>query len=113
MGRPMRLFKRERRMAVSLESPALGDLCPLQYAASRVETCPGERCPFWESDVRGEPGCAVTRLGIALEEEPKLVAFLLRLRLELAQRRDGREAPRSEAGERVHSLFYLLPRRRR
>jgi hypothetical protein len=95
------------------EWPVPGDLCPLQYAASRVETCPGARCPFWEPHFLGVPGCAVARLGIALDEQPKLVAFLLRVRLELAQLRGAEEAPRSPAAERVHSLFYLLPRRDR
>lgn len=74
-------------------------LCRLQYAASRVERCPGARCPFWVEPPEEKTGCALERAGLNLEGSPELVAALLKLRRVLDRR------GRSEDG---CSLFYLL-----
>lgn len=63
--------------------------CQLQYAAGRVEECPGEECPYWEGD-----GCLITGLRLDLGENPDLTNLLLKLRAELGGRA---------------SLFGLLP----
>ena len=64
--------------------------CQLQYAASRVEECPGEECPFWEKD-----RCLIAGLRLDLGENPDLTHLLLKLRAEL--------------GGRTPTLFGLLP----
>jgi hypothetical protein len=64
--------------------------CTLQYAAGRIERCPGEECPFW-----ADSGCAIAGLRADLEANPLLVSHLLALRSKISS------APKS--------LFGLLP----
>ena len=75
-------------------------LCTLQYAAGRLEDCPGARCPFWEE--RGEPGCVVAPIERVLIEQPHLSQHLLGLRLEFDR------ACVSAAEPPPRSLFYRL-----
>jgi hypothetical protein len=72
-------------------------LCRLQYLAGRVEDCPEERCPFWESD---QGDCAFEQVDVA--DHPALASWLLRIRkqLELAQAGE-------QAGD-ARRLFYRL-----
>ena len=65
-------------------------LCELQYAAGRVEQCPGERCLYWT-----EEACTLAPLKGDIGANPDLVAFLLSLRNRL--------------GGAVSSIFGLLP----
>jgi len=82
-----------------------GSLCALQYAAGRVEACPGPVCPFWEEGgAVVEAGCAVQRLGLRLEGNTDLVAWLLRIRTALREA----EAP-EEREEALHLFHRLLP----
>ena len=53
--------------------------CQLQYAAGRIEACPGRPCPFW-SDSR----CVIAGLRSDLGGNPDLVHLLLRVRTALA-----------------------------
>jgi hypothetical protein len=65
-------------------------LCRLQYEVGRVETCPGGRCPFWQST-----SCAVDGVDVAGRSD--LATWLLGIRgsLERALMRDDqREARR-------------------
>jgi hypothetical protein len=65
-------------------------LCRLQYEVGRVETCPGARCPFWEST-----SCVVDGVDVAGRSD--LATWLLGIRgsLERARMRDDqREARR-------------------
>lgn len=78
-------------------------LCALQYAASRIERCPGARCPFWVEAPNDVRGCAVALAELDLDRSPELVEALLKLRRVL----DGHDL---EAESR--SLFYLLGRER-
>jgi hypothetical protein len=80
---------------------SVAPLCPLQYAASRIEECPGPRCPFWVGPSGKKGGCAVTLAGIDLERSPETVAALLKLRRVLDH--GGVDEGRS--------LFYLLESR--
>jgi hypothetical protein len=64
--------------------------CTLQYAAGRIERCPGPDCPFW-----AEAGCVIGGLRADFEANPMLVSHLLTLRSKLFR------AP--------ESLFGLLP----
>jgi hypothetical protein len=64
--------------------------CTLQYAAGRIEPCPGPDCPFW-----ADSACAIGGLRADFEANPMLVAHLLALRSKLSG------APKS--------LFGLLP----
>ena len=57
---------------------SVAPLCPLQYAASRIEECPGPRCPFWVEPSGKKGGCAVTLAGIDLERSPETVARSLK-----------------------------------
>lgn len=85
------------------ETGTEGALCPLQYAAGRVEACPGAACPFWEEGgAVVEAGCAVQRLGLPLEEGSDLVSWLLRVRTAL------REAGAPEERRAALHLFHLL-----
>ncbi len=80
-------------------------LCPLQYAAGRVEACPGPVCPFWEEGgAVVDAGCAVRRLGLPLEENDELVAWLLRIRTALRE-----AASPEERGSALHLFHRLLP----
>lgn len=76
----------------------MAPLCALQYAASRIERCPGARCPFWVEPGGEEGRCAVAVAGIDLDR-PGIVPALLKLRRVLDRR--GRDAE-------ARSLFYLL-----
>ena len=70
-------------------------LCKLQYEVGRVETCPGARCPFWEST-----SCVVDGVDVAGRSD--LAEWLLRIRTSLDRARmhdDEREARR---------LFYRV-----
>jgi hypothetical protein len=74
-------------------------LCTLQYAVGRTETCPGERCPFWDDEA--EVGCIVKPIEHVLLDEPYLAQHLLELRADLDHARHGVD----EEGRR---LFYRL-----
>jgi hypothetical protein len=65
-------------------------LCQLQYAAGRVEDCPGEPCPFW-ADAR----CVVAGLRADLDSNPDLAHLLLDLRSDLL-------------GQKPRNLFRLI-----
>lgn len=69
------------------------ELCRLQYAAGRIEDCPGEDCPFW-LDGR----CIIGGLQADLDSSPELAELLLDVRSEVAGQR---------------SLFRLLHQPRR
>lgn len=73
-------------------------LCNLQYAVGRTESCPGERCPFWDERV----GCVVGPIECHLIDQPALAQHLLALRVNLDRARQGGER---EEGRR---LFYRL-----
>ena len=78
-------------------------LCTVQYAAGRVEVCPGPRCPFWEEGGAVIPaGCLLQRLGLDLEHRPELVHALLQLRRKLDQ------ALSREDEDEARSLFFRL-----
>ena len=79
--------------------------CLIQDALGRVEACPAEACPFWESGGAALPGgCAVERLGLPtsldLRQRPDLAAWLLEIRRSL-------ESGGSPSAERT-GLFGLL-----
>ena len=74
-------------------------LCNLQYAVGRTESCPGERCPFWEEGV----GCVVRPIECHLIDQPALAQHLLALRADL-----DRACQRGER-EESRRLFYRLP----
>lgn len=59
-----------------------GELCQLQYAASRVEACPGPVCAFW---LDGQ--CVVGGLRSDLDSNPELVSLLLDVRSQVAGQR--------------------------
>jgi hypothetical protein len=64
--------------------------CQLQYAAGRVEECPGQPCPFWDED-----RCVIAGLRVDLGKNSDLTHLLLKLRAEL--------------GGHARTLFGLLP----
>jgi hypothetical protein len=70
----------------------MAKLCTLSVVAGDDERCPRGWCAFWE---RGgavvEPGCAIERLGIPLDE-PHLARYLLDVRRELESLRDAESA---------------------
>jgi hypothetical protein len=70
-------------------------LCTLSAVAGDGEECPHGWCAFWE---RGgavvEPGCAIDRLGIRIDE-PELARYLLDLRRELEAVRDAEASQRA------------------
>lgn len=68
------------------------NLCQLQYAAGRIEPCPGADCPFF-----GERGCVIGGLRADLSSNLPLTYFLLDLR--------SRAAGETE----TPSLFGFLP----
>ncbi len=67
-------------------------LCELQYAAGRIEPCPGGECPFF-----GDRGCVLGGVRADLSSNLPLTYFLLDLR--------GRVRGESE----TRSLFGFLP----
>jgi hypothetical protein len=76
-------------------------LCRLQYAVGRVETCPEERCPFWEPGGAVLEGrCVFERLGAS--DNPELASRLLRIRKTLESARTNEE------DEGAWRLFYRL-----
>ena len=73
--------------------------CTLQYAAGRIESCPGSACPFWLAE--GEGGtCVFTDSEHIIETNSRLAQHLLELRLAL-------QRPQPE-GTEARSLFYRL-----
>lgn len=82
-----------------------GVLCALQYAAGRIEACPGPACPFWEEGgAVVEPGCAIERLGLRVEGNPQLAGWLLRIRTALCE-----AAAPAEREQALHLFHRLLP----
>lgn len=79
-------------------------LCRLQDAAGRVETCPGESCPFWDP---AQGACIFVPLAADLSGRPDLAQYLLELRRTLD------ETPASPADEGGKALFYRLRDRKR
>jgi hypothetical protein len=79
-------------------------LCSLSVVAGDDEQCPRGWCAFWE---RGgavvEPGCAIDRLGIRIDD-PQLARYLLDLRRELEGIRDS-----EAAGKAAQHLAALTP----
>ena len=76
-------------------------LCTLQYAVGRIESCPGERCPFWDA-TDFEVGCVVAPIERHLLEQPVLAQHLLEVRAELDRARSDAEQ------EETRTLFYRL-----
>ena len=74
-------------------------LCRLQDAAGRVEACPGESCPFWDS---GQGACIFVPLAADVSGRPDLAQYLLELRRALDETPDAPD----DAGGRT--LFYRL-----
>ena len=83
-------------------------LCALQFAAGRIEACPGGGCPFWEEGGAVLPGgCMIQRLALDLERRPELAHALLQVRRKLDL------ALSKEDEDEAKSLFYrLVPRAR-
>ena len=74
--------------------------CTLHLAQGVVESCIGERCPFWEPGGAVAPGgCLIERLGVDVRRSD-LAAYLLETRERLEQARDLSEA---EAAHREFS----------
>jgi hypothetical protein len=69
-------------------------LCSLSVVAGGDEVCSHGWCAFWE---RGgavvEPGCAIERLGVRIDE-PQLARYMLDLRRELESVRDAEASQR-------------------
>jgi hypothetical protein len=100
---PMRgyLGRPQDRLMTQLSWAPEASLCRLQHAAGRIETCPEERCPFWEPGGAALAGrCAVEQVDLSGRQQ--LAAWLLRIRtqLELASTR--------EQEDQVRRLFYRL-----
>jgi hypothetical protein len=94
-------------MGTEAETRVCRRLCRLQYAAGRIEDCPGAGCPFWEEGGAALPGgCVLERLGLDLEGRPELVEALIKIRSRL-----GTASTREDEQE-LHSLFYRLARLR-
>jgi hypothetical protein len=75
--------------------------CRLQYVASRVGSCPDNRCPLWQPDETGFEGyCVFDRLNVP--DESTFASWLVQLRSELQRARTANE--RNE----VRQLFYRL-----
>ena len=64
-------------------------LCDLQRAIGNVEECTRGWCAFWEREI--EPGCAIRRMGIDLDNVD-LAYYLLDLRRALEEVRSAEEA---------------------
>lgn len=66
--------------------------CTLRLSTGVVETCPQERCAFWEpGGAVVEGGCAIERLGVCILG-PDVARYLLQTRERLEQARDLSEA---------------------
>jgi hypothetical protein len=72
-------------------------LCTLEYAAGRIEICPGAACPFWEE---GRAVCGIERLG--LDRRVDLAGGLLEVRGRLERAGSRREE------DEARSLFDRL-----
>ena len=68
------------------------DLCQLQYAAGRIEPCPGGSCPFFDAH-----GCALAGLRADLSSNLPLTYLLLDVRARLGGETETK------------SLFGFLP----
>lgn len=74
-------------------------LCVLQGTVGRTETCPRERCPFWEEGGAViDAGCFLERVLPVEDWTPELAHRWLRIRSRVA----------GGAGD-ARRLFYLLP----
>jgi hypothetical protein len=81
--------------------------CTLRLATGTMESCPQERCAFWEAGgavLQG--GCVIERLGVDVRE-PDMARYLLEVRERLEQARDLSE---NEAAHRefAHRLGLEL-----
>jgi len=84
----------------------LNKVCAIRLTVGRVEACPGPRCPFWETgEISLEPGCALERLGLALDR-PDLAEYLLGVRTALEEARDERER---EAARQAFARVVVPP----
>jgi hypothetical protein len=67
-------------------------LCSLSVVAGSDERCPRGWCAFWEDGgAVVEPGCAIERLGVRIDD-PQLAGYLLELRRQLETVRDTEAA---------------------
>ena len=91
---------RSSRLDTGAMNQTESENCMLRLAArGKTESCPHERCSFWEPGaavVQG--GCLIERLGVDVRL-PGLAAYLLETRERLDQARDLVEA------ERAHNEF--------
>ena len=89
-----------------MTSRATPEQCTLREAVGEHERCPGPTCAFWEEGgALIEPGCAIERLGIPVQQHRDLARHLLDLRLRLEEARD--EAERRDAHRRFTELLNL------
>ena len=80
--------------------------CSLREAVGEQELCPGVGCAFWEQGgAVVEPGCAIERLGVPVQQHRDLARHLLELRLRLDEARTGAE--RRNAHRRFSELLNL------
>jgi len=76
-------------------------LCTLEATVGKTESCPEDRCPFWEPGGAALGGrCAFEELGIAADEA--LASWLLEIRERLDSARSTAEA------DEVRRLFSHL-----
>ena len=67
-------------------------LCSLSAVVGNDAECPHAWCAFWEKGgAVVEPGCAIERLGIRIDD-PQLAGYLLELRRALEDARDAEAA---------------------
>ena len=80
--------------------------CSLHEAVGERELCPGATCAFWEEGgAVVEPGCAIERLGVPIEQNRELARHLLDLRLRMDEARTSAE--RRDAYRRFSELLNL------
>ena len=80
--------------------------CSLREAVGERELCPGSACLFWEDGgAVVEPGCAIERLGVPVQERRDLARHLLDLRLRADEVRTAAE--RQDAHRRFSELLNL------
>ena len=80
--------------------------CSLQEAVGEHELCPGAICGFWEEGGAViEPGCAIERLGVPIQQNRELARLLLDLRLRMDEARTSAE--RGDAHRRFSELLNL------
>jgi len=76
-------------------------LCTLEATVGKIESCPEDRCPFWEPGGAALGGrCAFEELGITADEA--LASWLLEIRERLDSARSTAEA------DEVRRLFSHL-----